>query len=161
MRNLKCAIAILALAGIRVPGGRGGGVSAARSRPPAGTITLKAKPVKIISLSPSTTEDLFAIGAGTQVRAVDDQSSFPVSAPRTKLSGFTPNVEAIAEVQARPRDHLERQRRQAREAPASALKIPVMMMPAALKLERRLRADQPARPGDRPPAEGESGRRAA
>jgi iron complex transport system substrate-binding protein len=39
---------------------------------------------------------LFAIGAGRQVIAVDDQSNFPKSAPRTKLSGFQPNVESIA-----------------------------------------------------------------
>jgi iron complex transport system substrate-binding protein len=30
------------------------------------------------------------------VIAVDDQSNYPKRAPRTKLSGFTPNVEAIA-----------------------------------------------------------------
>jgi iron complex transport system substrate-binding protein len=39
---------------------------------------------------------LFAIGAGKQVIAVDDQSTFPAEAPRTDLSGFEPNVEAIA-----------------------------------------------------------------
>lgn len=50
----------------------------------------------IISLSPTATEMLFAIGAGKQVIAVDDQSSFPRQAPRTDLSGFEPNVEAIA-----------------------------------------------------------------
>jgi iron complex transport system substrate-binding protein len=39
---------------------------------------------------------LFAIAAGSQVVAVDDQSTFPSNAPVTKLSGFQPNVEAIA-----------------------------------------------------------------
>jgi iron complex transport system substrate-binding protein len=39
---------------------------------------------------------LFAIGAGKQVIAVDDQSDYPANAPKTKLSGYTPNVEAIA-----------------------------------------------------------------
>ena len=53
-------------------------------------------PHRIISLSPTATESLFAIGAGPQVIAVDDQSDYPKSAPRTSLSGFTPNVEAIA-----------------------------------------------------------------
>jgi iron complex transport system substrate-binding protein len=52
-------------------------------------------PHRIISLSPTATETLFAIGAGKQVIAVDDQSDYPKSAPRTKLSGFTPNVEAV------------------------------------------------------------------
>jgi len=55
-----------------------------------------AHPHRIISLSPTMTEDLFALGAGKQVIAVDDQSNYPRRAPRTSLSGFTPNVEAIA-----------------------------------------------------------------
>ena len=54
---------------------------------------------RIISLSPTATEILFAIGAGEQVVAVDDQSNFPVEAPMTSLSGFTPNIESIAEYQ--------------------------------------------------------------
>lgn len=53
-------------------------------------------PRRIVSLSPTVTEDLFAIGAGRQVVAVDQDSSYPKRAPRTALSGFTPNVEAIA-----------------------------------------------------------------
>jgi len=53
-------------------------------------------PTRIISLSPTATEDLFAIGAGKQVIAVDNDSDYPPSAPRTKLSGYTPNAEAIA-----------------------------------------------------------------
>ena len=55
-----------------------------------------ALPHRIVSLSPTATESLFAVGAGPQVIAVDDQSDYPKGAPRTKLSGFTPNVEAIA-----------------------------------------------------------------
>jgi iron complex transport system substrate-binding protein len=55
-----------------------------------------APPKRIISLSPTATEMLFAIGAGKQVVAVDDQSTYPERAPRTDLSGLTPNLEAIA-----------------------------------------------------------------
>jgi cobalamin transport system substrate-binding protein len=55
-----------------------------------------AVPKRIISLSPTATESLFAIGAGAQVVAVDDQSDYPKRAPKTSLSGYTPNVEAIA-----------------------------------------------------------------
>jgi cobalamin transport system substrate-binding protein len=51
---------------------------------------------RIISLSPTITEDLFAIGAGKRVVAVDQDSNYPRRAPRTSLSGYTPNVEAIA-----------------------------------------------------------------
>ncbi|HET7488814.1 MAG TPA: ABC transporter substrate-binding protein [Acidimicrobiales bacterium] len=53
-------------------------------------------PARIVSLSPTATEMLFAIGAGDQVVAVDDQSNFPEEAPKTDLSAFKPNVEAIA-----------------------------------------------------------------
>ena len=63
---------------------------AAGARPAAGF------PTRIISLSPSATEDLFAVGAGKQVIAVDDQSDYPKQAPKTSLSGYTPNAEAIA-----------------------------------------------------------------
>jgi iron complex transport system substrate-binding protein len=53
-------------------------------------------PKRIISLSPTATENLFALGAGSQVIAVDDLSNYPTNAPITKLSAFTPNVEALA-----------------------------------------------------------------
>lgn len=55
-----------------------------------------ATPHRIVSLSPTATESLFAIGAGKQVVAVDDQSDYPKRAPHTSLSGYTPNVESIA-----------------------------------------------------------------
>src|SRR5690606_23882705 len=48
-------------------------------------------------LSPTATETLFAIGAGPQVVAVDERSNHPPEAPKTSLSGFKPNVEAIVE----------------------------------------------------------------
>jgi iron complex transport system substrate-binding protein len=54
-----------------------------------------ATPKRIVSLSATATESLFAIGAGPQVVAVDERSDYPKQAPRTKLSGLTPNVEAI------------------------------------------------------------------
>ena len=63
---------------------------------PAGTVTVERAPRRILSLSATATETLFAIGAGARVVAVDEQSDYPRNAPRTTLSGFTPNVEAIA-----------------------------------------------------------------
>jgi iron complex transport system substrate-binding protein len=60
------------------------------------SVTLTKQPHRIVSLSATATEMLFAIDAGTQVVAVDDQSNYPASAPMTKLSGFQPNIEAIA-----------------------------------------------------------------
>jgi iron complex transport system substrate-binding protein len=53
-------------------------------------------PTAIVSLSPTATEMLFAIGADDQVVAVDSLSNFPADAPVTDLSAYPPNVEAIA-----------------------------------------------------------------
>ena len=61
-----------------------------------GAVTIPHRPTRIVSLSATATQMLFAIGAGSQVVAVDSYSTYPSSAPRTKLSGFQPNVEAIA-----------------------------------------------------------------
>jgi iron complex transport system substrate-binding protein len=60
-----------------------------------GTVTIDAEPERIVSLSPTATEMLYAIGAGDQVVAVDDFSNYPEGTPMTDLSGFEPNVEAI------------------------------------------------------------------
>jgi len=59
------------------------------------TVVIPEQPDAIISLSPTATEILFAINAGDQVIAVDDQSNFPAEAPKSDLSGFTPNLESI------------------------------------------------------------------
>lgn len=58
-------------------------------------LKIDKQPTKIVSLSPTATEDLFAINAGSLVAAVDNQSTFPANAPKSNLSGFTPNAEAI------------------------------------------------------------------
>lgn len=81
------------------------GASSATSPPPKfplklktadGVVTLTKRPARIVSLSATATEDLYAVGAGKQVVAVDSYSGYPRQAPRTHLSGFTPNIEAIA-----------------------------------------------------------------
>ncbi len=59
-------------------------------------VEIPAQPERIVSLSPTATETLFAIGAGDQVVAADEYSTYPEEAPSTDLSGLTPNVEAIA-----------------------------------------------------------------
>jgi len=56
----------------------------------------EAFPQRIVSLSPTGTEMLFAIGAGDQVIAVDSFSYYPEEAPVTDLSAWEPNLEAIA-----------------------------------------------------------------
>ena len=60
-----------------------------------GQVTLSQAPSRIVSLSPTSTEDLYAIGAGKQVVAVDKDSDYPSGVPKTSLDGITPNVEAI------------------------------------------------------------------
>ena len=60
-----------------------------------GTVTIKDLPRRIVSLDPTATEDLYAVGAGTQVVAVDQYSDFPPGAPVTSLSGTDPNIGAI------------------------------------------------------------------
>jgi iron complex transport system substrate-binding protein len=64
-----------------------------------GTVTIAHKPGAIVSLSPTATEMLFAIGAGAQVKAVDKDSDYPPSAPRTTLDALQLNPEAIAAYQ--------------------------------------------------------------
>jgi iron complex transport system substrate-binding protein len=63
-----------------------------------GDLTLESQPERIVSLSPTATEMLYAIGAGDQVVAVDEYSNFPQEAVDlgTPLSGFEPNIEAIS-----------------------------------------------------------------
>jgi iron complex transport system substrate-binding protein len=63
---------------------------------PAGRLELAARPERIVSLSPTATEMLFAVGAGRQVVAVDSNSNHPEEAPTTDLSAYQPNLEAIA-----------------------------------------------------------------
>ena len=60
-----------------------------------GVVHVKSRPTAIISLSPTATEMLYAIGAGRQVKAVDSDSDYPPHAPMTKLSALSPNLEAI------------------------------------------------------------------
>lgn len=61
-----------------------------------GEVTIESRPVAIVSLSPSSTEILFAVGAGDLVLAVDSLSNYPDSAPLDPdLSALTPNIEAI------------------------------------------------------------------
>lgn len=62
---------------------------------PIEPVTASERPERIVSLSPSATEALFAVGAGDQVIAVDDESDYPAAAPSTDLSAYQPNVEAI------------------------------------------------------------------
>jgi iron complex transport system substrate-binding protein len=63
-----------------------------------GDVTIATRPQRIVSPSSTSTEMLFAIGAGDQVVAVDSFSTFPTDAPLDPaLGAFDPNVEAIVD----------------------------------------------------------------
>src|SRR6266545_1939744 len=98
-----------------------------------GPVSIEHRPLRIVSLSPTATEMLFAIDAGSQVVAVDDDSTYPPQAPMTKLSGFQPNVEATAKytpdlvVISNDTGNLTKS--------LQALSIPVLLEPAAASLD--------------------------
>jgi iron complex transport system substrate-binding protein len=102
-RFLFTLVAACALLAAVVVGGASGSIVATQATPAFpvsvtaanGKVTISRAPRRIVSLSATATESLFAIGAGSQVVAADDQSDYPKNAPKTTLSGFTPNVEAI------------------------------------------------------------------
>jgi iron complex transport system substrate-binding protein len=99
----------------------------------AGGVTLAQRPTRIVSLTPTGTEMLFKMGAGSQVAAVDDQSNFPADAPRTDLSSYQPNAEAVA---ARNPDLVVISDDSTKiKEQLTALKIPVYQMPAATTLD--------------------------
>lgn len=53
-------------------------------------------PSCVVSLSPTATETLFAIGAGPQVKAVDKDSNYPTTGlPTRRIDSLNPSVEAI------------------------------------------------------------------
>ena len=137
--------AVLTAAALLLAGGCGGNDDGTTDSTPSpspsaaaypvtvGALTLEQQPARIVSLTPTATEMLFAIGAGTQVVAVDDQSNYPDNAPKTDLSGFKPNAEAIAAknpdlvVLSNDTDKIVAQ--------LDKLKIPVLLTPAATGMD--------------------------
>ena len=96
-----------------------------------GDVAVASRPRSVVSLSPTATEMLFAIGAGDQVVAVDDQSDYPPEAPTTELSGYEPNVEAIAKYE----PDLVVATSDASLKALSDLKISLLVQPAASGLD--------------------------
>jgi iron complex transport system substrate-binding protein len=98
-----------------------------------GEITIEQRPQRIVSLSPTATEMLFAIGAGDRVVAVDAFSNYPAEAPTTDLSGFEPNVEAVAALD--PDLVVVSDDLNDIVAALTAIQIPVIHLPAAVALD--------------------------
>lgn len=101
----------------------------------ANDVALPAEVSRIVSLSPTATESLFAIGAGRQVVAVDSMSNYPSIAPITDLSAFNLNIEAVAKYKP-DLVVLSFDTTSAKNALESfkKLKIPVLLQPAAKNL---------------------------
>jgi len=63
---------------------------------PADEMAVDSAPAeRIVSITPTGTEMLYAVGAGDLVVAVDEFSYYPEGTPLTDLSGWDPNIEAI------------------------------------------------------------------
>lgn len=64
-------------------------------------VTLPKNPQRIISLAPSSTEILFAVGLGNRVVGADDHSDYPEAAKnKTKIGSYlNPNLEVIASLE--------------------------------------------------------------
>ncbi|WP_425355504.1 ABC transporter substrate-binding protein [Saccharibacillus sacchari] len=63
-------------------------------------VTLDAAPSKIVSLAPSETETLFALGLDEQIVGVSDNDDYPEAAKsKPKMGGFELNTEAIVAAQ--------------------------------------------------------------
>jgi iron complex transport system substrate-binding protein len=99
-----------------------------------GVVRVTSRPTAIVSLSPTATEMLYAIGAGSQVKAVDLNSDYPASAPHTKLDGNSPNVEAIASY--RPDLVVVSQETAGLDQQLKSLGMPVLYAPAATNLNQ-------------------------
>jgi iron complex transport system substrate-binding protein len=98
-----------------------------------GPLTLAAAPQRIVSLGPTLTETLFAIGAGGQVVAADDNSNYPAQAPTTKLSAFQPNAEAV--VTYKPDLVVLTNDANGLVASLGKLKVPALVLPAPISLD--------------------------
>lgn len=62
----------------------------------AASATSAAPPSCVVSLSPTATETLFAIGAGRQVQAVDTDSNYPAKGlPSQRINALNPSVESV------------------------------------------------------------------
>lgn len=97
------------------------------------SVTIEHRPTRIVSLSPTATEMLYAIHAGAQVKAVDSNSNYPPDVPRTKLSALQPNVEAIAKY--RPDLVVISDDVGGLAKALTKLSVPVLVQPAATDLD--------------------------
>ena len=97
-----------------------------------GSVTVPAQPTAIVSLSPTATEMLYAMDAGSQVKAVDKYSNYPPGTPRTAMSELQLNIESLIALRpdlviiSNPNDKLA--------AKLKTVSIPMLQLPAAAKI---------------------------
>lgn len=106
-------------------------------RAASGNLTIARRPAAIVSLSPTATEMLFAIGAGSQVKAVDKDSDYPAAAPHSNLNAYQPNIEAVAAY--RPDLVVASNLTAGQIGQLRKLQIPVLEEPAAVNLDQTYR----------------------
>jgi iron complex transport system substrate-binding protein len=143
-----CAAALAALGGCSSSGSGTGPTTAStrgtsHSTAPAafpvtvkagnGPVTIDQQPTSIVSLSPTATEMLFAIGAGDQVKAVDKNSDYPADAPHTDLDAYQLNTEAVANY--RPDLIITSGLSPEQMKQLTVLQVPVLDEPAAQNLD--------------------------
>jgi iron complex transport system substrate-binding protein len=103
----------------------------------SGSLTIARRPAAIVSLSPTATEMLFAISAGSQVKAVDKDSDYPPVAPHTNLNAYQVNIEAVAAY--RPDLVVASNLTAGQIGQLRKLQIPVLNEPAATNLDQTYR----------------------
>lgn len=135
--RLRClfSVAVFAAFVVASPGAASASLSAFPVAVQAanGVVVIPKRPTRIVCLTPSGTQDLYAVGAGKQVVAVDAFSTYPAGAPRTSMSGNSPNTEAIARYN--PDLVVLSQDSNDVIAQLDRLHIPVLYEPAAANLE--------------------------
>lgn len=89
VRSIRVPSVLFALLAVLVA------ATACASHPAAPPAAAKS-PQRVVSLDSSSTEILYALGAGKQVVAVDKDSDYPPNVPKSSLDALKPNVEAIA-----------------------------------------------------------------
>lgn len=97
-----------------------------------GVVRIATRPTRILSLSASATQMLYAVGAGRQVVGVDKYSTYPKNAPRTGFTGYESNAEDYLRLRpdlvvfAYDTNHLVEQ--------LAKLSIPALVLPPATSL---------------------------
>lgn len=98
-----------------------------------GDVTLASRPSAIVTLSPTSTEMLYAIDAGAQVVAADKNSNYPAGVPNATFDAYQLNIESVTTFH--PDLVISSYLSDDEIAKFKALKIPVLVAPPAVTLD--------------------------